>query len=116
MVTEYGMSPALGPVRLAADPQTVYLGQSAGLDARVSPHTASQVDNETRRIVEKAVSRAWDLLDSNKDALEAIARRLREQETIESGELAEILEDISSSFTQAGTPLGLAAKVSLRRG
>jgi membrane associated rhomboid family serine protease len=41
MVTEYGMSPALGPVRLAAEPQAAYLGYDGGLDARVSPQTAA---------------------------------------------------------------------------
>lgn len=47
MVTEYGMSPALGPVRLAGDPQSAYLGMEIGLDARISPETAAKVDAET---------------------------------------------------------------------
>ena len=34
MVTEYGMSPILGPVRLASDLQSTYLNQQMGLDAR----------------------------------------------------------------------------------
>ena len=41
MVTEFGMSPILGPVRLAADMQANYLSQQLGLDARVSPETDS---------------------------------------------------------------------------
>lgn len=58
MVTEFGMSPVLGPVRLATDMQANYLSQQLGLDARVSQETATQVDTETRRIIEEAVSEA----------------------------------------------------------
>lgn len=91
MVTEYGMSPALGPVRLAADPQAVYLGLQAGLDSRVSPKTATDVDGETRRIVEEAVSRAWELLETHQAALDQLAARLREQETVDGDEVLAIL-------------------------
>ena len=91
MATEYGMSPRLGPIRLAADPQALYLGAQAGLDARVSPQTAAQVDVETRRIVEDALSRAWNLLESHRAALERLAERLCEQETVSGEELASLL-------------------------
>lgn len=90
MVTEYGMSTSLGPVRLAANEST-YLGQASGLDARVSPNTASLVDEETKRIVEAALQRAWRLLEQNRGVLDEIAGRLHEQETIEAHELEEIL-------------------------
>jgi cell division protease FtsH len=92
MVTEFGMSPELGPVRLASDPQSAYLYPQLGLDARVSPQTAAQVDAETRRIVEEALSRAWELLDSHRDALERLATRLRERETVDGSEVTAILE------------------------
>ncbi len=60
MVTEFGMSPILGPVRLATDMQANYLSQQLGLDARVSPETATLVDTETRRIIEEAVERSQE--------------------------------------------------------
>jgi cell division protease FtsH len=91
MATEYGMSPSLGPVRLAADPQAAYLGGMQGLDARVSPQTAALVDAETQRIVEEAVSRAWNLLDSHGEELVLLAGRLREKETVDGDEVAAIL-------------------------
>jgi cell division protease FtsH len=86
MVTEYGMSPAAGPVRLAAGPDSGSLYGQAGLDARVSPQTAAQVDIETRRIVEEALVFAWELLDRHPDGLRRLAELLIEQETI-SGEV-----------------------------
>jgi cell division protease FtsH len=93
MVTEYGMSPALGPVRLAADPQAAYLGTQLGLDARVSPQTSAQVDAETRRIVEEALGRAWDLLDAHRAALDTLAQRLCERETIDGAEVVALLAE-----------------------
>ena len=66
MATEFGMSPALGPVRLAGDPQAAFLGPQAwGLDSRVSQETASQVDAETRRLVEEALDTASSLVDGS---------------------------------------------------
>ncbi|MDT8305555.1 MAG: ATP-dependent zinc metalloprotease FtsH [Anaerolineae bacterium] len=91
MVAEYGLSPALGPVRLAAGEQAAYLGFQGGLDSRVSPQTASRVDNETRRLVEQAVERAWDLLDTHRGALEQLAQRLREEETVAGEDVMAIL-------------------------
>jgi len=76
MVTEYGMSPALGPVRLAADPQVAYLGQAVGLDARVSQTTSAMVDVETRRLVEEAVERARHLLESSTMTVDQIASEI----------------------------------------
>jgi cell division protease FtsH len=93
MVTEYGMSPNLGPVRLASDPQAFYLGGTQGLDARVSPQTAAQVDTETRRIVEKAVNKAWQLLENYRDVLDELASRLVEHETVEGHEVASVLAE-----------------------
>ena len=92
MVTEYGMSPKLGPVRLAAELQPNYLGNSTGLDARVSPQTAARVDEETRRIIEAAVSKAWNLLEAHVTSLESLSRMLIEKETVEGEELDAILE------------------------
>lgn len=97
MAAEYGMSPKLGPVRLAADPQATYLGLQQGLDARVSPATSAQVDAETRRIVEAAVSQAWALLETHRAALERLAARLGEQETVDGNEVAAILAESMSA-------------------
>jgi cell division protease FtsH len=92
MVTEYGMSPKLGPVRLAAELQPNYLGSSTGLDARVSPQTAARVDEETRRIIEAAVSKAWNLLEAHLTSLDSLSRMLIEKETVEGEQLDAILE------------------------
>jgi len=94
MVTEYGMSLALGPVRLAADPQVAYLGQTYGLDARVSQTTSALVDVETRRLVEEAVEQDRTMLATHRTALDRLAARLYEQETVGSDEIATILSEM----------------------
>ncbi len=91
MVTEYGMSPVLGPVRLAADLQTTYLNQQLGLDARVSPETATLVDTETRRIIEEAVDEARNLLIAHRVDLDRLADLLCEHETVDGAQIDAIL-------------------------
>ena len=91
MVTEFGMSTVLGPVRLAADIQANYLSQQFGLDARVSPETATLVDVETRRILEEAVGEARSILESHRLALDSLADLLCEQETVDGAQIEAIL-------------------------
>ena len=91
MVTEFGMSTVLGPVRLAADAQANYLSQQFGLDARVSPETATLVDVETRRILEKAVDEASGILESHRLALDSLADLLCEHETVDGAQIDAIL-------------------------
>lgn len=91
MVTEYGMSEDLGPVRLAADTQAQYLGASGHLDASVSADTAARVDNETARIVNDALEKALSLLTTNRGSLDTLTRLLSEQETVNGAEIESIL-------------------------
>jgi cell division protease FtsH len=91
MVTEFGMSTVLGPVRLAADMQANFLSQQLGLDARVSPETASLVDIETRRILEEAVNAAGGILNTHRRELDSLADLLCEHETVDGAQIEAIL-------------------------
>ncbi len=91
MVTEFGMSTVLGPVHLAASTQTNFLSQQFGLDARVSPETATLVDVETRRILEEAVGEASSILESHRLALDSLADLLCELETVNGVQIDAIL-------------------------
>jgi cell division protease FtsH len=94
MVTEFGMSPILGPVRLATDMQANYLSQQLGLDARVSPETATLVDTETRRIIEEAVEQARLLLSNHRPELDQLADLLCELETVDGAQIDALLNKI----------------------
>lgn len=68
-----------------------------GLDARVSPETAARVDTETRRIIEEAVGRTWNLLEADRGALDRLAERLCQQETVSGEEVAAVLAHAGSN-------------------
>ena len=96
MVTEFGMSPILGPVRLATDMQANYLSQQLGLDARVSPETATLVDTETRRIIEEAVDEAGSILKNHRQELDQLADLLCEQETVDGSQIEAMLMKVKT--------------------
>ncbi len=102
MVTEFGMSTVLGPVRLAADMQANFLSQQFGLDARVSPETAALVDMETRRILEEAVDKASSILKSHRLALESLADLLCEHETVDGEQIYAILSQTDKQEQEEG--------------
>ena len=91
MVTEFGMTEALGPVRYASSPGTGYLGQVGGLRQDISPETAAKIDVETRRLIEGAQAQAENLLREHIQALDEIARILVEREVINGAEIARVL-------------------------
>jgi len=90
MVTEFGMSQALGPVRYAAPSGSGYLGSSLGGSSELSPETQALIDQEVRRLIDDAQTTALTLLRDNDTALERIAKRLQEDEVIEGAEIARI--------------------------
>jgi cell division protease FtsH len=111
MATEFGMSPALGPLRLAGDPQAAFLGPQAwGLDNRVSQETAGQVDAETRRFVEEALEIATVLLRTHRVVLDRLAERLCQRETVNGSEVTTMLAEAEKmaqddgSLAPDGTP------------
>ncbi len=90
MVTEFGMTDALGPVRYASSAGMNYLGQVTGLRQDISPETAKLIDQETRRIIESAEAHAVDLLEQNIEALHKIAEILLDKEIISGEEVKRI--------------------------
>jgi len=93
MVTEFGMTEALGPVRYVADGSMGYLGQQAMLRQELSPETATLIDREIRRLVDEAQETALDLLRKHEAALHAIAARLQEQEVISGEDVHRIAQE-----------------------
>ena len=90
MVTEYGMTEVLGPVRYASPVGMSYLGQIGGLRQDISPDTAKLIDQEIRRIIETAETHAVELLQQHIEALHEIARILLDKEVISGEEVKRI--------------------------
>jgi cell division protease FtsH len=85
MVTEWGMSEKLGPLRYNENQQEVFLGHAITQRQNMSEETAKVIDEEIRRIVTEGEKKAREVLSANRDKLEAITQALMEYETI-SGE------------------------------
>ncbi len=89
MVARYGMSDKMGPIAFAASAQRALFGE--GIDGEQSPETASAIDAEVRKIITNAYKRAEDVMTEHRAALDAIAAKLIEVETIEREEFEKIL-------------------------
>ncbi len=95
MVTEFGMTKALGPVRYAPESGAGYLRQPTAVRSDLSPETANLIDKETRRLVEEAQSQAISLLKEHSDALHEVARLLQAHEVITGEEIKKVLAETS---------------------
>jgi cell division protease FtsH len=92
MVTEFGMTEALGPVRYAQDEGSGYLARLEGVRSGVSPETATLIDKETRRIIEEAEQRALHLLRQHAETLHEIASVLQAKEVISGDEIKRLAQ------------------------
>ncbi len=86
MVTRYGMSETLGPMVFGQKEELVFLGKELGEQRDYSDAVAHEIDKEVRQIVNTAHEKAFQLLNQNRPALDRVARRLIEAETIEAAE------------------------------
>ncbi len=91
MVTEWGMSDKLGPLRYASNQEEVFLGHSVAQSKNMSDDTAALVDSEVRRIVEQAYQRAKQLLTDNLKELHLIAKALLEYELLSGDDIKALL-------------------------
>jgi len=85
MVTEWGMSEAVGPMSLS-DNGPVFLGDSMGSSREYSVRSAELAATETRKILMAMEDRCAELLSTKRGALNLIARSLLEHETVSGAE------------------------------
>jgi len=91
MVTEFGMSEKLGPLRYSENEEEVFLGHSVTQRKNVSDDTAKLIDQEVRRIVEEGEQKAREILSKNLDGLHVVAKALLEYETLSGDEVQALL-------------------------
>jgi cell division protease FtsH len=95
MVTTYGMSKILGPQAYQQGQQPMFLSDGMPSPRRMmSEETARAIDREVKEIVETAHKQALDILNLNRDLLEAIASQLLETEVIEGEKLHSLLSQV----------------------
>src|SRR5437868_6486497 len=108
MVTEYGMSDAIGPVSLAERSRSPFLGAPngfGGLAERIySERMQRKIDAEVTRLLDEAMNRARDLVRTHRDALSKVAARLLAVEVIEGDELRRILSEAGANVPEKRGP------------
>ncbi|WP_222272570.1 ATP-dependent zinc metalloprotease FtsH [Modestobacter marinus] len=89
MVREYGLSPALGPVAYPL-PSGTFLDGTA-TDRPYAEATQRRVDREVARLLREAEERATELLVGHRTALDALAARLLDEETLDGSVVYDVL-------------------------
>jgi cell division protease FtsH len=92
MVTQWGMSDAMGPMVYGENEGEVFLGRSITTHKNVSEVTMQQVDAEIRKIIDDQYALARKLILDNRDRVEAMARALLEWETIDAEQIQDIID------------------------
>ncbi len=93
MVTEYGMSPKLGPLAFGRKDEMVFLGREISEQRNYSDQVAFEIDQEIRGIIDEAYTTAREILTDNRDELDAITWLLIERETIEGPEMEALFSE-----------------------
>jgi len=92
MVTQWGMSDALGTMVYGENDGEVFLGRSVTTHKNISEATMQKVDNEIRRILDEQYALARNLIETHRDKMEAMTRALLEWETIDADQINDIMD------------------------
>ena len=104
MVTQWGMSDALGPMVYGENEGEVFLGRSVTTHKNVSEETMRQVDAEIRRIIDQQYGVARRLIEENAEKIEIMAASLLEWETLDAEQIGDIMEGRPPRPPKPATP------------
>jgi cell division protease FtsH len=92
MVTKWGLSDELGPLKFGEDEGSPFLGRSAGSPATFrSNETSRVIDSEIKMIIDTCYSRSQKMLNDNIDKLHEMASALLTYETINADQINDIM-------------------------
>jgi cell division protease FtsH len=91
MVTKWGLSDRLGPLTYSEDDGEVFLGRTVTQHKQVSDDTAHAIDEEVRTIIDTNYKRAKQILEDNVELLHMMANALIKYETIDDGQIRDIM-------------------------
>jgi cell division protease FtsH len=94
MVTEYGMTNEVGPVKLGQSSGEVFMGRDMGHGREFSETMAERVDAQVRSLIEQAHNEAYEVINANRDVLDKLALELLEKETLDHLQLEDIFRDV----------------------
>ena len=92
MVTKWGLSEKLGPIKYGDETDEPFLGRSAGASKQgISDDTAHEIDNEVKEILSGCYQIAKDILSKNLDALHNMSKALMDYETLDVDQIDDIM-------------------------
>ena len=92
MVTKWGLSEKLGPIKYGDETDEPFLGRSAGTSKQgISDDTAHEIDNEVKEILSECYQIAKDILTENIDALHNMSKALMDYETLDVDQIDDIM-------------------------
>ena len=92
MVTEFGFSDKLGPLRYTDNQEEIFLGHAVTQQKHVSDATARLIDEEVRRLIDDGEDRARTILAERRHDLDTLAQALLEYETLSGEEVRSLLK------------------------
>jgi cell division protease FtsH len=100
MVTQYGMTERLGAIKLGSDNSQPFLGRDLGHSRDYSEDVAAIVDDEVTKLLTAAHQEAFDVLEDNRDILDALVLALLDKETLDKEQVAAIFSDLRRKPTR----------------
>jgi cell division protease FtsH len=100
MVTEWGMSKALGFMSLGNEEEPIFIGKEIAQHKDYSEDTARLIDEEVKKILDECLQETREILKGNIDQLKLLAEALVQKETLEDSEIRSLLglpERVSSA-------------------
>ena len=92
MVTKWGLSEKLGPIKYGDETDEPFLGRSAGASKQgISDDTAHEIDQEVKDILNGCYQTAKDILTENLDALHNMSKALMDYETLDVDQINDIM-------------------------
>jgi cell division protease FtsH len=92
MVAQWGMSDRVGPINLGRGEEHPFLGRELSLPKRYSEEMAWLMDQEIRKMIIDAESRATEILTVKRHTLDALAEALMKEETLERADVERIIQ------------------------
>jgi cell division protease FtsH len=83
MVTRWGMSDTIGPIALEDDGGRVIIGTNGTPSREYSETVSALIDSEVKKIITEQLTRAEETIIKYRAALDAVAQKLIEVETLE---------------------------------
>lgn len=93
MVTRWGLSDAIGPVDYGDDQGQVFLGQQLVQSSSVSEDTSKKIEEEVRKLIQKGMDDAREIMTKFRDQWSAVAEALLEYETLSGDEINALIKD-----------------------